>query len=111
MGEISIEKKSTVDEIFSPLKRRFLRRRVIQRKLNDIWQADLCVLLSIAKENDGYSYLLTVIDNFSRYVFVRPLKTKTGVEVAKAFESIIVESKTPPKKLQVIEHLVHKTRK
>ncbi|KAF0468906.1 transposon-derived protein F54H12.3-like Protein [Gigaspora margarita] len=39
-------------------------------------QVDLVNLLSYAEHNDGYSYVLTLIDVFSRYVWAIPLKDK-----------------------------------
>ena len=35
--------------------------------IDDLWQADLVNLSSISKYNDGYKFLLTVIDVFSKY--------------------------------------------
>lgn len=46
-----------------------------------------------AKQNKGIRYLLTVIDIFSKYVWVVPLKTKTGKEVATAFKKIFKQRK------------------
>ena len=42
-----------------------------------------------ADENDGYRYLLVVIDIFSRYAWVEPIKDKTAKEVVRAFNKII----------------------
>jgi hypothetical protein len=36
---------------------------------------------NISKENDGVKYLLFVTDIFSRYLWIEPLKNKTGKEV------------------------------
>ena len=47
--------------------------------------------------NKGYRYLLTVIDIFSKFAWVMPLKSKTGKEMCDAFEKLIVDRK--PKKL------------
>ena len=52
-----------------------------------------------AKFNDGVRYLLMVIDLFSKYGWIVPLKSKTGVEVARAFSKIFKERK--PEKLWV----------
>jgi hypothetical protein len=41
-----------------------------------------------ADDNDGYRYILVVIDVFSKYGWMRPLKHKTGEEVAAAFRDI-----------------------
>ena len=52
--------------------------------------------------NNGYRYILTVIDIFSRYAWARALKQKTGPSLVKAFESIFKEGRIP-KKLWVDE--------
>src|SRR5256885_5977517 len=41
-------------------------------------QVDLVDFLSFAEHNDGYSYVLTMIDVFSRYVWAIPLCDKEG---------------------------------
>ncbi len=49
-----------------------------------------------SKENDGYKYILAVIDVFSKYGWMRALKSKSGAEVAAAFKDIIEgASRTP----------------
>ena len=52
------------------------------------WQMDLSILTSIASENDKYKYLLFVIDVFSRYCWIRPLKDKTGASIIEAVQDI-----------------------
>ena len=46
---------------------------------------------AISKDNNGIKYLLTVIDIFSKFVWIVPLKRKTGQEVA--FSKILRERK------------------
>src|SRR5436190_20047320 len=58
-------------------------------KPNELWQADLNDMRGISKHNKGVNYLLTVIDVFSKMLWVKPLKTKSGTEVAKAFKQIL----------------------
>ena len=48
-----------------------------------------------ARVNRGYKYILVVIDVFSRFAWARPLKTKTGVEVANAFQDIFRHGRIP----------------
>ena len=48
---------------------------------------------AFSKDNDGVRYLLTVIDVFSKYGWMLPLKTKTGVEGASALKEIFKEQK------------------
>ena len=70
-------------------------RRYIVHDIDEQWQADLADVSLIAKQNKGYRFLLTVIDIFSRYAWVRPLRTKTGKEVAAAFKDIFAEGRIP----------------
>ena len=53
----------------------------------------------LSKWNKGYKYLLMVLDIFSKYGWIVPLKTKTGLEVSQALASIFRENK--PKMLWV----------
>ena len=50
--------------------------------------------------NDGFRYLLTVVDLFSRYAWAKPLKTKNAQDVTLAFRSILLQDGRTPKKLQ-----------
>lgn len=70
-------------------------RPYIVHDIDEQWQADLADVSLIKKSNKGYTFLLTVIDLFSRYAWVRPLKSKRGEEVAQAFKSIFEEGRIP----------------
>ena len=52
-------------------------------------------LIYYADDNDGYRYLLVVIDIFSRYGWIEPLKDKTSKEIVKAFDKILKEGCIP----------------
>ena len=60
----------------------FPKRRVIVTGIDKIRAADLVDMQAFSKDNDGVRYILSVIDVFSKYGWMIPLKTKTGVEVA-----------------------------
>ena len=87
------------NELHKPIKRNFTKRRVIAHNVDDIWCSDLVDMQKLSKWNRGYKYLLMVLDLFSKYGWIVPLKTKTGLEVAKAFESLFFSNK--PKMLWV----------
>ena len=53
----------------------------------------------LSKYNKGIRYLLCAIDFFSKYAVVVPLKDKKGVTIAKAFQSILNNSKRKPNKI------------
>ena len=46
----------------------------------------------ISKFNKGIRFLLCVIDIFSKYAWVIPLKDKKGIKIANAFRKILDES-------------------
>ena len=48
-----------------------------------------------SKWNKGYRYLLMVIDVFSKYVWIVPLKDKKGESVTEAFKKIFKEGRKP----------------
>lgn len=60
------------------------------------FQMDLVEIQEHAKYNDNVRYLLNVIDTFTRYAFVRPLKDKKATTVLDQFKSILLEAKKNP---------------
>ena len=67
------------NELHKPVRRRFDKRTVLAKQVDDIWTADLVDMSPFSRSNKGYKYLLTVIDVFSIYGWIVPRKTKTGV--------------------------------
>src|SRR3981189_3276618 len=53
-----------------------------------------------AKFNDGYKYILTVIDLFSRQACAQPVMTKSPIHVKPAFEKIFTSTGRKPLKIQ-----------
>jgi len=60
------------------------------------FQIDLVDVQSLAPFNDGVRFLLTCIDTFTRFAFVRPLLSKDAKPVLDAFKSILQEARSPP---------------
>lgn len=92
-------KKQLAKELLRPKRIRFNRRHVYTPGIDDTWTADLAVFEKFARVNKGYRYILVVLDTFSRFAWARPLKRKTGAEVAEAFEDIFRSSGRKCKKL------------
>ena len=70
------------NELHKPEQRRFEKRTVFAKQVDDIWTADLVDMSSFFKSHNGYKYLLTMIDVFSQCGWITPLKTKTGKDQA-----------------------------
>lgn len=83
-------------ELHKPIIKKFERRRILPRAIDEIWTADLMILSKYSRTNNGNKYILNVIDTFSKFVWSVPLKTKTGPEVSKAFMNIVKSSGRHP---------------
>ena len=62
---------------------------------------DLGDIQLISKYNKKNRFLLCIIDLFSKYVWVVPLKDKKGVTIVNVFRSILNSSKRKPNKMWV----------
>ena len=87
------------EELHKPMRRKFEKRRVLVNGIDRIWAADLVDMQAFSKFNRGIKYLLAVIDVFSKYGWLIPLKYKTGKSVASALKAIFKERK--PEKMWV----------
>lgn len=81
-------KRAIIDEIYSPARVRFPRRRTRIKSLGETLQSDLISLIQLKKHNNGFSYILVTIDTFSKFVLARALKSKSAKHVVPAFQSI-----------------------
>lgn len=93
--------KQYAKEVHKPYKKRFKRAKVISKGINDIWASDLVDMQEWKEQNDGYRFMLVVVDVFSRYAWVKPLKDKTGTKVKDMFDEIIGEVEDVPNRLWV----------
>ena len=75
--------------LFKPVIRKFKRRKVICRLKYHTLEMDLVDMVSLSRQNKGVRYLLTCIDCYSRFGFVRLLKTKKASPVVDALASIL----------------------
>lgn len=81
--------------LHKPRRQNFPTAPVVVFGIDKQWAADLVEVQTLAKYNKGARYILTVVDGFSKYAWVRTLKKKTGDEVVKAFTSIFREGRQP----------------
>lgn len=71
--------------------RKVKTNKIIVKGINYMWDGDLMDVSNIKEDNEGITSLLIIIDVFSRYVFVKPLKNKTTLAVPAAFKQILNE--------------------
>ena len=82
--------------LHKPVRKRFRRNVVYSDNIDDCFQADLADLTSLQADNSGFKYLLGVICVFSKFAWVEKLKSKSGSEVARAFNTIFDKSSRIP---------------
>jgi len=85
------------EELHKPIRYKFKRRRVFVFDIDDFWSADLKDMQSLAKQDNGYKYLLNVTDLFSKTAYSIPLKSKTSDVIIDAFQRLFTNRR--PNKL------------
>ena len=97
------ENEQLANELHKPIIRKFEKRKVYSTFKDNIWGVDLADMQLLSKYNKGIRFLLCVIDIFSKYAWVVPLKDKKGISIVKAFRSILKQSnsKRKPNKIWV----------
>ena len=84
--------------LHKPIPRPKVFRKTLAFHPRDLWQIDLLDLQKFNTENRDYNYLCVIIDCFSRFVWAKPLITKTGKSLVKALALLLMNER--PKLLQ-----------
>ena len=95
------QNEQLADELHKPIIRKFKKRKVYSTFKDNIWAADLADMQLLSRYNKRISFSLCVIDIFSKYAWVVPLKDKKGISIVKAFQIILKQSNRKPKKIWV----------
>ena len=96
------ENEQLANELHKRIIRKFEKRKVYSTFKDNIWGADLADMQLLSKYNKGIRFLLCVIDIFSKYAWVVPLKDKKySISIVKAFQSILKQSNSKPNKIWV----------
>ena len=101
MGSDAIEPNESLklaDELHKAIIRKFNKRKVYSSFKDNICGVDLADMRLLSKFNKG---IRCVIDIFSKYAFVVPLKDKKGVSIVNTFQGISDKSGRKPNKIWV----------
>jgi len=82
-------KREIAIELHRPARKNYNRRAVNVYGKNDLWQADLIEMIQFSRKNNGYKYILCVIDCFTKFAWAIPLKSKTAKEVTNAMSKLL----------------------
>ena len=97
--KLTPQNKQLAEELYKPIIKKFEKRKVHSAFKDNIWGADLADMQLLSQYNKGIRFLLCVIDIFSKYAWVVPLKDKKGVSIATAFQSILKQSNRKQNKI------------
>ena len=89
------------NELHKPIIKKFNKRKVYSSFKDNMCGVDLADMQLLSKFNKRFRFLLCVIDIFSKYASVIPLKGKKGISIVNAFQIILKESNRKPNKIWV----------
>ena len=85
-----LKNQQLADELHKLIIKKFKKRKVYSSFKDNIWGVNMQL---ISKYNKGIRYLLCVIDLFSKYAWVVPLKDEKCATITNAFQRILDSSK------------------
>ena len=100
--KLTPQNRQLPEELHKPIIKKFEKRKVYAAFKDNIWGADLADMQLLSKYNKGIRFLLCVIDIFSKYAWVVPLKDKKGASIVIASQNILKQSnRQKPNKIWV----------
>ena len=82
----NISNKELAGELFKPIIRKSKKRKVHSPFTENIWGGDIADMQLTRNFNKGTRFLLCVIDIFSKYAWLIPLKDKKRITITNAFQ-------------------------
>ena len=95
LSEAENWQQNLANELHKPIRRKFIRRRVYANGIDEIWAADFVEMGKFSKWNNSVRYLLMIIDVFSKFTWIKPLKNKKADSIVEAFNKILKTGRKP----------------
>ena len=89
------------DELHKPIIEKSKKKKVYSAFKDNIWGADLADMQLISKFDKGFKILFCIIDIYSKYAWVVPLKDKKVVRIVNVLQSILKKSNRKSNKIWV----------
>ena len=84
--------------LHKPTRRAQIYRRVYTKRIGYLYQIDLVDMSKFSQENDGYKWLITCIDTFSKKAWVFKTKNKRGSTITDAMRDLLRQNR--PEKIE-----------
>jgi len=85
-----------VYKMHRPARSRFLRNPYTVTNLMQVWESDILDMQSLSKYNGTYRYIVSLIDAFSKYLHLVPIRKKIGPTGTSAFRSLLHDDSPRP---------------
>ena len=89
-------RKNKTYSLHKSVRKKFKRRKIVVKYPGQILQMDLVDMIKYSRQNSHYKYIINCIDLFSKKLWSKPIKHKTGREVTNAIKSMFAEMEYPP---------------
>jgi hypothetical protein len=89
-------RKNETYSLHKSVRKKFKRRKIVVEYPGQILQMDLVDMIKFSRQNSHYKYVINCIDLFSKKLWSKPIKQKTGKEVTDAIKSMFAEMEYPP---------------
>ena len=93
--------KELAEKLHNPVIRKFWKRKTYPPFIDIMCDVDLAHMQLINKFDKRIRFLFCVIDIFSKYAWVIPLKDQKSITITSAFQKILDEPTCSPKKIRV----------
>ena len=85
----TMQNKELSEELHKSIIKKVEKWKVHSSFTDNIWSADLADIQLLSKFNKGTRFLLCVMDIYSNYAWIVPLKGKKSIIIANAFQKIL----------------------
>ena len=89
-------RQNQTHSLHKPRRKKFKRRRIVVYYPYQIVEMDLIDMRNLSGNNRNFKYILLTIDLFSKKIWLRKMKTKSGSETADAIKSVFNDMERIP---------------
>ena len=75
--------------------------KIYSSSKDNIWGADLADMQLISKYNKCFQFYICIVDIYSKYSWLVPLKDKEDITITNAFPKVLNESGDKPNKIRM----------
>ena len=97
----NIQNKELAKGLHKSIIRKFEKRKVHPNFIDIVWATNLADMHLLSTFNKGFRFLICVIDIYSKYAWIIPLKDKNGIRITNAFQLFFDETNCKSNKIWV----------